>query len=349
MGWDISGIYPLRGIAGCCHLLVDGGEATLLDTGLIGEIDSLRRLLHDHSLGFHSLRAIVLTHGHLDHTGNLTRLVELSGARVYAHPLEQTHIDGTYLYAGWSRGCGILEAIGRPLLRYRPTQITDFLQDGETLPFWGGLRVVHLPGHTAGHCGFYSARHDLLFSGDLFASYWFNIHQPPPFLNSEPDRLPESFAKVTALNPKWILPNHYDRFDGGLHRERFKMLMNYDNGPGRSKIKRPDFPPIPMDNSKELRQLLIGTSVLFSILAVLSLPLVLFTSLMCFDAPNSVQHISPYLGALSLWTIPAAFVGGQGIAWKGYYQKKVILIVLGMFLSIAPLLLLLGLKLHIGN
>ena len=33
------------------------------------------------------------------------------------------------------------------------------------------LRVIHLPGHTQGHCGFYSQRFSLLFTGDLFASY----------------------------------------------------------------------------------------------------------------------------------------------------------------------------------
>ena len=60
--------------------------------------------------------------------------------------------------------CGRLERVGYGVLRYRPAQIDRCISDGDELPFWGGLRVVHLPGHTEGHCGFYSARHDLLFS-----------------------------------------------------------------------------------------------------------------------------------------------------------------------------------------
>jgi glyoxylase-like metal-dependent hydrolase (beta-lactamase superfamily II) len=218
------GLYPLRGLAGCCHLLVDGEEAILLDTGFVGERRELERLLHRLGLGFPALRAIVLTHGHLDHAGNLARVAALSGAPVYGHPAEQAHLDGAYPYRGWARGCGWLEAAGRPLIGYRPGRITRFLADGEELPFWGGLRVVHLPGHTAGHCGFYSARHDLLFSGDLFASYWFAVHRPPCFLNSVPHLYPASLARVRALNPARIMPNHYDRPDPRLHAARFARL-----------------------------------------------------------------------------------------------------------------------------
>ena len=62
------------------------------------------------------------------------------------------------------------------MLRVGQPAIIDVpIADGDELPFWGGLRVVHLPGHTLGHCGFYSKAHDLLFSGDLFASYFFNV------------------------------------------------------------------------------------------------------------------------------------------------------------------------------
>ena len=92
------------------------------------------------------------------------------------------------------------------------------------MPFWGGLRVVHLPGHTRGHCGFYSERHDLLFSGDLFASYFFGSHRPPAILNSVPEHFAASFRRVAELNPRLIVPNHYDRLDGARLRQRFDHM-----------------------------------------------------------------------------------------------------------------------------
>jgi glyoxylase-like metal-dependent hydrolase (beta-lactamase superfamily II) len=223
----------MRGVMSVCHLLVEGNDAWLLDTGMEGEPVLLRRLLARLGLGPQSIRAIVLTHGHLDHAGNLARIKEWTGAPVYAHPAEQPHIDGNYPYAGASRWCGRLEALGRKTFRYRPARIDEPIGEGDLLPFWGGLKVVHLPGHTDGHCGFLSERHDLLFSGDLFASYFFNTHLSPPIFNSKPELLPASLRRVLALSPGRLVPNHYDVLDGKLHLRRFKALCQRVLSPGQ--------------------------------------------------------------------------------------------------------------------
>ena len=219
-------IYPVRGRAGTFHLLYDGArhEAVLIDTGLVGEMPRLTTILRETGLEWPDIKAILLTHGHLDHTGNLRRLKELTGAPVLAHPGEQRHIDGTFPYTGSSRLCGFMEAVGRRLFRYRTVAIDQPLIPGAELPYWGGLRTIHLPGHTAGHCGFHSERFNLLFSGDLFASYWFSTHLPPFFLNSHPEKIKASLQRVKALTPRYIIPNHYNSLDGRLHRRRFDSL-----------------------------------------------------------------------------------------------------------------------------
>ena len=220
------GIHAIRGIMGVCHLLVDQDGAILLDTGLVGEPWLIRRRVARLGLSPDAVKAILLTHGHLDHAGNLAWAKRWCGAPIYAHALEQPHIDGTYPYMGVNAWCGRLERAGRALLRNgRPARIDVTIQDADELPFWGGLRVVQLPGHTLGHCGFYSAKHDLLFSGDLFASYFFNVHLPPPILNSAPELIPASLEKARRLNPRLMVPQHYDVLDGLLHRRRFDRLL----------------------------------------------------------------------------------------------------------------------------
>jgi len=217
-------LHPIRGIMGCCFLLADGDASVMIDTGMVGEPELIRRLVRKLGLKPQSIKAILLTHGHLDHAGNLAWLKDWTGAKVFAHVEEVRHVAGTYPYTGVARWCGRLEAAGRFLFRYRAATIDEFLSDGQELPYWGGLRVIHLPGHTGGHCGFYSARHDLLFSGDMFASYFFNVHRSPAILNSVPEHFPASVEKIRRLNPRWIVPCHYDCLDGELHRRRFAKL-----------------------------------------------------------------------------------------------------------------------------
>jgi len=219
-------IYPIRGWHGCFHLLHDAErhEAVLIDAGLMGEMGSLLAALTSLGLRCGDIRAILLTHGHLDHTGNLARLREMTGAPVFAHPAEQRHIDGRFPYRGVARLCGAMEAFGRMVLRYRPMAIDEPLVPGAELPFWGGLEVIHLPGHTEGHCGFYSRRFDLLFSGDLFACYWFSTHLPPPFLNCCAEKMPASVRRVMEMSPRYLVPNHYDRADFEMHRRRFDLM-----------------------------------------------------------------------------------------------------------------------------
>jgi len=220
-------VYPIRGLLGYFHLLhdVSRGEAVLIDTGLVGEMRQLSRALSSIGLSWDNVKAILLSHGHLDHTGHLFEIKQRTGAPLFAHRAEQAHIDGTFAYRGPARVCGILEGFGRWILRYRPVEIDEHLEAGMELPYWGGLRVVHLPGHTQGHCGFYSARFGLLFSGDLFASYGFLTHLPPAILNSCPEYFDTSLQQVEELSPRLIIPNHYFGFDGALHRRRFAALI----------------------------------------------------------------------------------------------------------------------------
>jgi glyoxylase-like metal-dependent hydrolase (beta-lactamase superfamily II) len=218
------GLFMVRGMMSVPHVLVDPDGAVLLDTGFPGDWRKIARVMGDVGVGPRDVRAILLTHGHIDHAGNAAKLKAWTGAPIFAHALEQQHVDGVFPYRGMARVCGLLEALGRAATGYQRVAIDVMISDGDELPFWGGLRVVHLPGHTLGHCGFYSAKHNLLFSGDLWTRFLMRTQISPPIFSDDMTLVPPSMMKARAIGARWMVPGHYDLPNAARLRRRFEEL-----------------------------------------------------------------------------------------------------------------------------
>ena len=96
--------------------------------------------------------AVLLTHGHFDHTGGLTAF---SGAPFYLHPDDLPMLNDPALNAGFMTGDS----------RPRPDGALP-LTEGETMSLCGmSVRVLHTPGHTPGSVCFL-VEDQALFTGD---------------------------------------------------------------------------------------------------------------------------------------------------------------------------------------
>ncbi len=196
----VENCLQLRGRVVHHYALLEDDGITLIDGGFLSNPPSkTAALLEEAGRSLSEVKQIILTHGHIDHTLHITELQRLSGAKVLAPRLDRAHIEGAYPYRGVSRVCGLLEKTARTLFRYEPPVIDQWMSPGDTLPFWEGLEVIPLPGHTAGHVGLYSEVHQLLFAGDLFSNFHFNPKPPPRIFNVDNGLITESIRRANAL------------------------------------------------------------------------------------------------------------------------------------------------------
>ena len=137
-------------IAGC----PETKEGAVLDPG--GDPQQILAEVERHGL---SIKYVLNTHAHFDHTDANGAIVQATGATLALHPQ-----DLPLLKASGGAALFGLQADPSP-----PPQLE--LHDGDELEV-GTLRfkVLHTPGHTPGHVCFYEEAHGVLFDGDvLFA------------------------------------------------------------------------------------------------------------------------------------------------------------------------------------
>ncbi|WP_207398403.1 MBL fold metallo-hydrolase [Bremerella alba] len=96
--------------------------------------------------------------------------------------------------------------------------------DADHLDIASGIQAVHLPGHTAGHMGFWWGEEKLLLTGDLFVSYRDEARLPLDIFNLDSQQNVRSIETALALNPRGVLPNHGSLAAPGEHLRRLKRL-----------------------------------------------------------------------------------------------------------------------------
>lgn len=175
------------------YLVVDEstGDAVMIDPG-----DEPERLLDMLTESGATLRAIWLTHAHIDHIGAIEAIRRRYPVPVHLHPADRPVYDVQSLFA---------EAYGIPFEQPGPPD-AELAHDATVTVGTLTFRVLHTPGHAPGHVVYHG--HGVVLGGDLlFAGSVGRTDLPL----ANPAHMTESLRLISALPPETVVhPGHGD-------------------------------------------------------------------------------------------------------------------------------------------
>jgi hydroxyacylglutathione hydrolase len=189
------------------HLLADERtrEAIAIDTA----IPSLEWIRDELDARGWTLKYIVTTHGHWDHSGDNARVAEHTGALIAVHPLDAHRLTSP---------SGLWAPFEIP-----PCVPAVDLADGGEIRFGSvRLEVVHTPGHTEGSVCLLDRVGGRLYSGDtLFAGSFGRVDLP----GGSAEAMVASLDRLRQLDETLtVLPGHGPSTTIGRERPWLEMV-----------------------------------------------------------------------------------------------------------------------------
>lgn len=172
-------------------------EAVVIDPGCYtqAEKEQLRDFIKGNNL---NLKAILLTHAHLDHVFGAAYVARNFGVEIWMHPLEIP------ILADFETRCKMWGIPG-----CEPVEAQHFFEDGDTFTFGNTtLNIIHVPGHAPGHVAFIYTEGDFVISGDTLFHRSIGRTDLP---------MGDYDTLINSIKTKlFVLPDHYAVYAGHM-------------------------------------------------------------------------------------------------------------------------------------
>lgn len=211
-------------------LVTDGEGVLLIDAGYPGHHDDVVGSVRELGFALSDVRAILLTHAHIDHFGSAITMAERDGIPVYAHTDEVGHARREYLeqvspvdvarhvwQPRWLRWTLAISRKGGLARGGIPTAKTLTEEIATGLP--GAPVAVPTPGHTGGHCSYLVD--GVLVSGDALVTghplmSGVRPRLLPKLFNHDQASCEASLATLAALDTETLVPGHGPVWRGSM-------------------------------------------------------------------------------------------------------------------------------------
>jgi len=221
MGGIQSSIHPT--------LIWDDNNVILVDAGLPGGLPDIKEEMNKTGVSFDKLDKIIITHQDMDHIGGLPDILRESDheIKVLAHEEDKPYIQGEkrlnkitperreQLEKQLKSMPEEQRNAMQKLFQNPPTaKVDETLKDEVELPYCGGIRIIHTPGHTPGHIVLYLKQSKILIAGDLLNIIDGELVGPNPQHTPNMDLALKSLQKLTQYDIERVITYH-----GGLYTE----------------------------------------------------------------------------------------------------------------------------------
>lgn len=188
-------------------LFIDGQESLLIDTGVGPALESL----------VPKTRQVVLSHYHRDHVARNHLFTEASFAIHRDDAPGVENAEDFYRLSGLNQVN--IEAYWKMVsqIKFMPTKVDRYLEDGDLIETGKvALKVLHLPGHTPGHCGYFFEEYGFVFATDIDLTVFGPWYGNPV---SDLEQFRTSIRKLRALKPELIATGHSMPIEKNIDRK----------------------------------------------------------------------------------------------------------------------------------
>ncbi len=208
-------------------IFVEGEVNTLIDTGA-GE--SLKKLVG-------KAEQVVLSHYHRDHV-SYNHLFANADFLIHADDAQGVEsLDGYIELSGIGRKEIIAYWNSVRRVGFNETRMSSYLSDEDSLQAGSlAMKVVHLPGHTPGHCGFWFEDFGLMFAADIdmtdFGPWYGNK-------TSNLDQFRDSIRRLRLMDPEVVITGHCQPLTKGIRKKinAYEAILDHRNEAILSELK----------------------------------------------------------------------------------------------------------------
>ena len=242
------GVWGMKIVFVNIYIVASGEEGNnnwvLVDAGLKGSGDKIKRMAEDIFGEGAAPSAIILTHGHFDHVGALEELLGTWNCPVYAHYLELPYLKGVSSYPPPDPmvGGGLMSLMSWTYPK-KPKDLGNKVHrlpaNGELpgLPEW---EFIHTPGHSPGQVSLFRESDRTLIAADAFVttkqesafSVMTQKHVlsgPPKYFTIDWIAAKQSVKNLLALNPLAAATGHgYPMYGEELSSSLKNLLENFE-------------------------------------------------------------------------------------------------------------------------